>query len=59
MNKTRGWIDSLDFIVHIGMYYEDTVKYADIVLPVCSKFEDTVEHSIVRSEYNHVNLQTK
>ena len=59
MNKTRGWIDSLDFIVHIGMYYEDTVKYADIVLPVCSKFEDTVEHSIVRSDYNHVNLQTK
>lgn len=59
MNKTREWIDSLDFIVHIGMYYEDTVKYADIVLPVCSKFEDTVEHSIVRSDYNHVNLQTK
>lgn len=59
MNKTRWWIDSLDFIVHIGMYYEDTVKYADMVLPVCSKFEDTVEHSIVRSDYNHVNLQTK
>ena len=59
MNKTREWIDSLDFIVHIGMYYEDSVEYADIVLPVCSKFEDTVEHSIVRSDYNHVNLQTK
>ena len=26
---------------------------------MCSKFEDTVEHSIVRSDYNHVNLQTK
>ena len=53
------WIKSLDFILHIGMYYEDSVRWADIVLPVCSKFEDTVEHSIVRSDYNHVNLQTK
>lgn len=59
MNKTREWTKTLDFILHIGMYYEDTVSYADIVLPVCSKFEDTVEHSIVRSDYNHVNLQTK
>lgn len=53
------WIKGLDFILHIGMYYEDSVRWADIVLPVCSKFEDTVEHSIVRSDYNHVNLQTK
>ena len=40
------------------MYYEDTVKYADMVAGM-HKFEDTVEHSIVRSDYNHVNLQTK
>ncbi|MDO4289926.1 MAG: molybdopterin-dependent oxidoreductase [Eggerthellaceae bacterium] len=53
------WINGLDFILHIGMYYEDSVRFADVVLPVCSKFEDTVEHSIVRSDYNHVNLQTK
>lgn len=58
-NAIVDWIKSLDFILHIGMYYEDSVRFADIVLPVCSKFEDTVEHSIVRSDYNHVNLQTK
>lgn len=58
-NQTREWIKSLDFILHIGMYYEDTVAYADVVLPVCSKFEDTVDHSIVRSGYNHVILQEK
>ncbi|MDO4502043.1 MAG: molybdopterin-dependent oxidoreductase [Coriobacteriia bacterium] len=58
-NQTREWIKSLDFILHVGMYYEDTVAFADVVLPVCSKFEDTVEHSIVRSGYNHVILQQK
>lgn len=58
-NSIADWIKGLDFILHVGMYYEDSVRFADIVLPVCSKFEDTVEHSIVRSDYNHVNLQTK
>lgn len=58
-NSVVDWIKGLDFILHIGMYYEDSVRFADIVLPVCSKFEDTVEHSIVRSDYNHVHLQTK
>ena len=58
-NSIVDWIKGLDFILHVGMYYEDSVRFADVVLPVCSKFEDTVEHSIVRSDYNHVNLQTK
>ncbi len=58
-DKTREWLKSLDFIVHAGMHDEDSVAYADIVLPVCSKFEDTVDHGIVRSGYNHVILQEK
>ncbi|WP_289637151.1 molybdopterin-dependent oxidoreductase [uncultured Adlercreutzia sp.] len=59
MNKTRTWLDSLDFILHVGMYDEDSVAFADVVLPVCSKFEDTVEHSIVRGGYNHIQLSQK
>lgn len=58
-NVTREWIQSLDFILHVGMHHEDSVDFADIVLPVCSKFEDVVEHGIVRSGYNHIILQTK
>ena len=59
MNKTREWLKSLDFILHVGMYHEDSVDYADIVLPVCSKFEDTVEHGIYHCGFNHMLLQTK
>ncbi len=58
-SKTREWIKSLDFILHVGMHYEDSVDYADIVLPICSKFEDVVDHGIVRSGYNHIILQGK
>lgn len=58
-NLTREWIKSLDFILHVGMYYEDSVAYADVVLPVCSKFEDTVEHGILRSSFNHVMMSQK
>lgn len=58
-NLTREWIKSLDFILHVGMYYEDSVAYADVVLPVCSKFEDTVEHGILRSAFNHVMMSQK
>lgn len=59
MNTTREWLKTLDFVLHVGLMYEDSVAYADIVLPVCSSFEDTVEHGIVRTGYNHVLLQTK
>lgn len=59
MNLTREWVKSLDFILHVGMYYEDSVAFADVVLPVCSKFEDTVEHGIVRSSFNHVMMAQK
>ncbi len=59
MNKTREWLPKLDFILHVGMYDEDSAAFADVVLPVCSKFEDTVEHSIVRGGYNHIQLSQK
>ena len=59
MNVTKEWLKSLDFILHVGMYYEDSVAWADVVLPVCSKFEDTVQHGIVRSAFNHILLSEK
>ena len=38
-NKTRAWLESLDFVALADVYHSSVVDYVDLVLPVCSKFE--------------------
>ena len=59
MNETERWLKSLDFIVVADIYHANYVNWADIVLPVCSKFEHEYEIGGVRVGYGHVLLQSK
>ncbi len=38
-NKTRAWLESLDFVALCDVYHSSVADYVDLVLPVCSKFE--------------------
>jgi molybdopterin-containing oxidoreductase family molybdopterin binding subunit len=59
MNLTRSWVDSLDFILCIDVYYSESVRFADIVLPACSKFETEEKYGGVLSRNNHLLLRQK
>lgn len=59
MNQTIDWVNGLDFIVVADAWHVTSVDYADIVLPVCSKFELEEEIGWVRAKRNHVLLQQK
>lgn len=59
MGKTVEWLKSLDFVCVMDMYHMTTCDYADLILPVSTKFE--AEEDIARlMVYNgHVMLGGK
>lgn len=59
MNKTREWANGLDFIVVCDAWHVTSADYADIVLPVCTKFELEEQIGWLRAKRNHVLLQQK
>lgn len=59
MNKTTEWIKGLDFVVSIDVYFTEGAKWADLILPVCSRFENDEEIGGITSGYNNLVLQTK
>ncbi|ACV23764.1 Dimethylsulfide dehydrogenase subunit alpha precursor [Slackia heliotrinireducens] len=58
-NATVEWIKSMDFFAIIDIYHSSAVDYADIVLPACSKFENTEDYKNVRISQNHVYIAQK
>lgn len=58
-NKTLKWLSSLDFIAVIDICFGSTSAYADLILPVCSKFEADEDIESIKSCYNHVLLREK
>ncbi len=59
MNKTREWANGLDFIVVCDAWHVTSADYADMVLPVCTKFELEEQIGWLRAKRNHVLLQQK
>jgi len=59
MGKTEDWIRTLDFVVSIDAYFTEGAKWADIVLPSCSRFENEEEVGNVKSGYNQLVMQEK
>ena len=59
MNLTAEWLKTFDFVVAIDIYHNDSIKFADIVLPSCSKFECPEEVGDVKCAANHIMLQEK
>ena len=54
MNLTEEWLKSLDFVLEVDIYNNDSVRFADIVLPACTKFECPEEVGDVKCAANHI-----
>ena len=54
MNLTEEWLKSLDFVLEIDIYHCESVRFADIVLPACTKFECPEEIGDVKTAANHI-----
>ena len=59
MNLTAEWLKSLDFVMGIDIYNNDSIKFCDIVLPSCSKFECPEEVGDVKCAANHIMIQER
>ena len=58
-NRTADWIKKLDLVVVVEIFHNDSVKYADIVLPTCTNFESEYEINNLQIRRNHIMLQQK
>lgn len=56
---TREWLKTLDFILTVDIYHNDSVNWSDVVLPACSVFEYSEDCGFVMSHKNHILLQEK
>ena len=59
LNVTEKWINSLDFVCVMDIYHMTSVDYADLVLPVCTKFECDEEIGGIRASYGHILMREK
>lgn len=59
LNKLDEWVQGLDFIVYADVYHSTGAQYADLVLPICSRFESDEELGGVRSNKGQVMLRQK
>lgn len=59
MNVTTEWARGLDFIVSIDPYFTEGAKWADIVLPATTRFENDEEIGNLKVGYNQLVLQNK
>lgn len=57
--ETERWLKSLDFICAIDMCFATFTDYADLVLPVTSKFESEEPYSGLKSRAGHILLREK
>lgn len=57
MHKTEDWINGLDLLVAIDMYFTPTTQYADYVLPACTRYESEEDGGMVNSSHHAVMLK--
>lgn len=57
LNKLDEWVQGLDFIVYADVYHSTGAQYADLVLPICSRFESDEALGGVRSNKGQVMLR--
>ncbi len=57
LNKLDEWVQGLDFIVYADVYHSTGAQYADLVLPICSRFESDESLGGVRSNKGQVMLR--
>lgn len=59
MGKTEEWVKGLDLVVIADPYFTENCKWADYVLPVCTRFECDEDYSNVAQGHNQICLQEK
>lgn len=59
MSQTLEWVKSMDFVCVMDMYHTTSCDYADLVLPVCTKFESEEEIARLKQYNGHVMLGCK
>lgn len=53
------YLDTLDFSVIADIYFTPGVRYADLILPVCTKFENESEVGGVKAAVERIMLRNK
>lgn len=59
LDDALAWIKSLDFVCVADVFSTTTVQYADLVLPICTRFECEEEIGGVKTSRLHVALREK
>lgn len=57
--KTREWLDSLDLVVTVDPFNNDSARYSDIILPTCTFLETREPVGGAQASKGHVILQQK
>jgi len=58
-NVMTEWYKKLDFILTVDPFYSPSIPYADIVLPACTRFENSEEIGGVKVVYDRIMLRQK
>jgi anaerobic selenocysteine-containing dehydrogenase len=58
-NQTLAWIKKLDLVVVAEIFHNDSVNYADIVLPTCTNFEMEYDSYNLQIRRNHIMTMQK
>lgn len=58
-NKTIEWMKTLDTIVTITLYYNESTKWSDYILPAATCFENEYDYGMLTNTRNHLLLQSK
>lgn len=58
-SRTEEWLDSLDFLCAIDMYFTSYTDHADLVLPACTAFECEGDYAGVEAYGGYVLLREK
>lgn len=57
LNKAIEWAKTLDFYVYADISMGSTAKYADLILPICSKFECEGAVGGLKAQRGHIVLR--
>lgn len=58
-NETIEWLKSLDTIVSIAPYFNESTKWSDYILPAATCFENEYDYGQLTNTRNHLLLQQK
>lgn len=59
LNKVYEWLMTLDFVCYIDIHAISGSQYADLILPISSRFESETEIGGVQAVRDHIMLREK